>query len=307
LLVADGYQSRTYLEEWLTYWGLRSSPRNLYDGPPARMPLEYAWIKDHERERFLQDFDETVVLIYVSALVDIILHEIGHHVADARYNQDQVSSSEARRLEARADGWASYAFLNFAVQTPEAGWFDKTNLLGRMSALNFIRELEAGGNFIGLTAPRTHPETGVRLRSALNLSSCENENVPENFKEICNSIRETTSHLLSERRTQEEYRKLSDAGDSFATYKLAFMRGTAGDHAEACELFVIAAERGIDQRVHRHIGQCYAEGFLGIGLSIADRNMEAVRHLCIASRDGWRDARTEMHDLIEREGLDNNC
>lgn len=307
LLVLGGYQPATYPEEWLAYWGLRLAPRNVYDGPYPVSALEYARIDEGERDRFRKDYEQSSAFIYAAALADIILHEIGHHTADALYDPTRVSSSEARRLEAQSDDWASHAFRNFATQTPEAGWIDRNNLMGRFMALTFIRELEAMGNLIGLAAPRTHPETGARLRSALLSSNCEGGDIAVKFLDICEDIRSTAERLLSETRSEEEYRIRSNNGDPFAAFKLAFMRGTAGDHSEACQLFAVAAERGTDRRAHRHVGQCYAEAFLGQELSRKERLGLAVQSLCTASRDGWRDARVEMWEIVRGGGLQMSC
>lgn len=306
-LVAYGYLPETFPEEWLSHWVIRRFSQGRYRGEAPLSAVEYAWLTDQERARFSSDIEQTIPLAYMMALTDIILHEIGHHVAEALYDPRAVSSAQARAYEAGADDWAASAFKNYTDQRPELGLVDNSNLLGRFIALTFIRELQSIEGFEGIMQARTHPETGARLERALNESVCDEWPNAHASGLLCQSIRAAAERMLSSNRSQSYYRLHSDAGDAFATYKLAFMRGSSGDYSEACGLFLEAARSEIDERVHHYVGECYWEGFLGQTLNQSERTGSAIFHYCSAARDGWMDSKAEVDEITRITGILGSC
>lgn len=288
-------------EEWLTYWGLRSSNHPVYVGSPPKPPLEYSWLSSSEKAQFVEDYGKSMRVAYSAAIVDIVLHEIGHHVTGALYNPKKVPPSVARAQEAKADAWASLAFSNYTFSTPHAGWVDKTNLFGRYMVLVMIRELEALGKINSISAPRTHPETGARLLNALNGSSCD----PTDF--LCSLLRDTALRMVAENRSESEYRQKVKNGGVFALFKLALMRGSAGDHQEACDLFDRAAREGADMYSFRYVGDCFNEGLLGKDLSANVRLKLAAKAYCLASNDGWQDAKRALEMIADQHSISHDC
>ena len=285
-----------FTEWWVRHAITRSLPG--YDGKPPSRPAIFAGMSNAEYKKFLNQTSRHLELVFLRTVVEILLHEIGHHVLNAFYDDKKDSPSMMKNAEKAADNWARLAWQKAARKNPKLFGGFETNTIGRLTALSLLKDMEL---FLtldenGLKASRSHPDLSFRLQLILGHENC----IVSNNKKFCDWVYARLKYLQRAYSSSENYKKRAASGEIHAHLRLGEIAARQGrDHyPEACRHFLNALTKGTyglrDTSVYQYIGWCYQNKYIGKHLPESATDMLAKKSFRKASKLGWLHSRKQL-------------
>lgn len=264
-----------HFREWyFNYYLWRRPP--IYEGQPPKSPGD--WSKSN-LDPYVQLFKQLVS----GALIDVLLHELGHHATDAFYGL-HASKSTKRNAEQRADEWATSAGI---------GYIGDPNVIGRMISIGYIFELSRWTRFSGSDS---HPPHADRVTGVL-AEQCNAAEISE-VQRACDLLANEIANYLRNGATEQEYRNRVAQGEGFAHFPLAFILMKQSRHQEACNHFRRAFDKARVGRALVYIGWCYEKGHLTASSVEVARTLARISYRN-AARQGFVDAKRYLENLGE--------
>ena len=280
-----------YFPEWWLDYALWRSPvfgivsdGPFYRGDGPQMPLLFAGATIDQANMFISQFERQINGMFSAAIVDIILHELGHHAIDRWYIPGETPASQALKIEEAADRWATNAFEDLTEAYPGAGFLDKRNVMGRLFAIEYIFGLSRWRSGAWVGSGFTHPEYVTRVSSAMTAPDCGLLDAV--FSGVCELIGDRLSAMQAQGSSEADYRRRMGDGESFATYRLGMILLARGDRRGGCELMLMARE----QRAAHYAGWCFEFSYAGADLPEDTRRQMAVQSYEIGANVGWADS-----------------
>lgn len=273
IIIEEADNNPNFSQRWL-HQALWRSP-GIYRGPPPQQPLDYAGKTPTEKEAFVRTHGMTLKSLVNAALIDVLLHELGHHAIDRWYFPQTTETTNAIDIERQADCWATHAFEAVYDHYPNFGLRDRSNSVGRLFALENIFGIQRFLSTARVYFGETHPDTPSRISNILDANCSSLTTDPNN---LCNIEKERVSHMISTINQENDYRIRAESGEVFATFQLALIKFSNNEQREACRLFEKSADPNqiFDTRLWHYIGYCYEKGYLGDNLSPADLKSKAI-------------------------------
>jgi len=275
-LLIEKYTGNEHFREWYFYYFLWRNPR-LWNGEPPKTPAAFFPLNESQTNAALYQQRLTVPMLFSAAVIEVLLHELGHIAADAMYTQDSPNAYKIQQ-EIRADHWAFEAAQRLRDHSG----------LGRLVALGYLHELE---RFSGVIPDiyATHPGTQERFKVYLD-HWCSSRQTPA--EDVCNAYREeyertfSTDHLSN-------YQTRARNGEAHAFIRLGdvYLRGNhlvLQDIPKACRYYKQAYEAGhLNDPASINYGWCLLHGHFGPdGIAVGRFMLNRL------SREGWIYART---------------
>lgn len=296
-ILASVYNQPHFAEWWLDYTLWRSpvfgsvSDGPFYRGHAPQRPLEYAGFGHDRAQSFRAKYNDHIEGAFVAALLDVLLHELGHHAKEAWYDEN-TPGRVARQIEESVDAWASRTFNVFVQAYPNVGFIDVHNVLGRLFAISYLFSLDRWRAGARVEPGMTHPEHTVRIASLAATSDCSGI-VEGIMSDVCEGLHEQIGRITTQARAEENYRTRADRGEAFAQYRLALLAFRRGNYSEACESSLRSAG-STDRRHFHYVGWCYENGYFADGLPVGTAQMMAERSYAIAAEVGWADSQAAL-------------
>ncbi len=242
--LVEKYTSINHFREWyFNYYAWRVSP--VFDGPSPKNAMEWARYTPEDANTFEAFYKK----LFSAALMDVILHELGHHATNSLYTS-RTSNSTKRKLEANADKWATDIGLRN---------YNDSNVLGRLIALGYIFEIE---RFLKLSdIDSSHPLPTERLQQPLDLL-CNDDSSSKEIQSACNLLKQESESFSKSEYSMEAYRVRVQRGEGYANYALGEILLRQGAYNQACEKFQTAYQKSMVMRAAIHIGWCYQYGHI---------------------------------------------
>jgi len=298
VLVADLLEEPHFTEAWLEAFGLRLHSRVDWENSEiqsAMDPVSFAKMHPEDEQRFRSEMTTIVAVLYQSALVEIILHELGHHVEGAFYNEG-ATLAEANNAERLADDWANNAVTSWSEEM--FGLTDHSSTLGRVFAIAYSVEALSLREASGLEAVKLATLRG-RIETSEFASMCDLQRYVQEVGWVCDGLAEWFLAHLFVPKTRLHYLERADLGDAYALMKLGNFSWLAGELSAACNYYYEAWQRPYgDSVLSLRLARCYDLGLFSMPLELSRQS--AANAFCAASEGGWLDARER---LIDYEGL----
>jgi len=286
-LVSD----QPYFAEWWLDYALWRSPvfGNISDGPffrgtAPKFPLYFAGSTTTQALSFQNTYQAAINGMFNTALVDILLHELGHHALNRWYTPNVTPASQAKAIEQAADDWATTTYARFANAYPSANIKDTNNLSGRVFAIEYIFGLARWRANAQVGSGPTHPAHVSRIAKSLALSDCTA--LETALPGFCDMAKDRMQALSSQTAIEANYQDRLNADESFAAYRLGLIEFSRGDHESGCELMLQA----YGTRASHYLGWCYAFSHIGSYLPDATRRQRAIDAYKIGADVGWADS-----------------
>lgn len=293
-----------HFAEWWINYELWRSPV-IYTGEVPKRPLDYFGYAKEKQDEFIGRYGATIDGIYVAAMTDVLLHEIGHHVINEFYDLRNTDSNEAQKAEIRVDQWAQNVIKGFSAKYPNIGLIDRSNLMGRLISMLFLQELGSFSSTADVQKSPTHPENYARLREALKNSQCTADS-PE-MKKLCEFAYNVAEEMSKGVRDENHYRMRADNGETYTKFKLGLMTLRHGHLQESCHYMEDVLAAGGEKRALVYLGGCFEQKVLGKDISDDDRYKIANAVYCRAAQIGWIDAKKFLDRLNQRLGRKEVC
>lgn len=181
-----------------------------------------------------------------SALMDIILHELGHHAKRAFYNY-KASFFLKQEMEQLADDWA------LGIRDSH---FPELDPIGRLLSIAFIFERDRWSMLSGDT---NYPRMITWI--ADNADSVCEDAIADHVRNFCSQLEKNIDVYFSAR-AESAYRDRVDQGDGYATFPLAQILLKKNRYYTACKYFKESQDRGNIKRAAVYVAWCYMNGFL---------------------------------------------
>lgn len=282
-----------FAEWWTDYWLWRlptpifPSFGRLYQGAPPKMPLEFAGFSDQEAQQFRAANQVLITGEVNAALLDILLHELGHHALDEWYFPGETPPSQARTIEAAADVWATEVFESMATAYPALGILDRRNAMGRLFSVSQLHALHRFGSTAQIDPGTTHPAHSSRLAAAFSDDYCTS--ITNEVAEFCDWIYDRIEVLSDSSNLEVDYQTRAASGEGFADYRLGMIAFSRNDMDAGCAHVLEAAGR-TDRRVWQYAGWCVEFGHSSQGSNPQDARQLAISFYRIAQNAGFSDA-----------------
>lgn len=279
-----------FAEWWLDYTLWRSpvfdriSDGPFYRGAAPNAPLVFAGMTVDQAGAFAAQYRATISEMFNAALIDILLHELGHHSIDRWYNSEQTPPTEARAIERAADAWAASAYEDLVNAYPNTGGFDKRNVAGRLFAIEYVFGLTRWRSTAQVGSGATHPPFITRVSSVASISDCAV--IDAVIPGFCESIGERVTAIASQASAEANYRARAAEGEMFAAYRLGRIFLSRGAYKDACAVMIEAGGR----RAEHYNGWCFEFSHSGTSLPDATREQLAIKAYQIGANTGWADS-----------------
>ncbi len=306
LHIADVVEDPYLPESWLEAAAIRLNGQVDWqnsDVLETMSPISYARLHPDDVDRLLVELGATVGVVYQSALVDIILHELGHHATDSFYGNDGSSLTEARRAEKLADDWASDAVKKWSELS--FGNTDYSSTLGRIFALSYSFEALSLRSIFGVENIQI-ATLRRRIESHSFANMCSLGLLSKGVEIFCNSVEKILDFQFLVPRTRDYYLERAATGESHALSKLGYFSRFSGDDSGACDYFFQAADgTSPDSVLWLYLADCNERNVFHLSPQTSRRNAAAA--YCSASRNGWLDARARIPSFLDILGSDTIC
>ncbi|WP_233006899.1 hypothetical protein [Rheinheimera faecalis] len=249
--VIEGYTENEHFREWYFHYLLWRHP-TYWNGDIPVQPAEFFGLNEEETNKAINNSAFPVSTLFTLAIIDVLLHELGHIALDATYEE---SSSNAYKIaqEIRADNWAIEAGRSL----------DDTSGLGKLISIGYINELE---RFYGFKKNiyATHPTTQSRFKFYVE-QWCSLANVLSD--KVCLIYEKEYERTFSTDNLLMKYQAREQKGEAHAAIKLGdfYMEGhvVAKDIPKACNYYKKSYELGDLNVGALNYGWCLIRGYFG--------------------------------------------
>lgn len=268
-----------------------------YDGPPPKEPLSFAGLNKDEIQSFWQKTHhrQGASGLINAALINVLLHEFGHHALDLFYNSQSSTSEHAHAVEVAADEWAMEVFENLSNRFPQIKIQDRQNILGRIVSVSLIREMERWKKVSNLPINLTHPPYSNRVYTTLDKVNCGN-NSTSLRKLLCDFAEQRARALRSETASITAYEQRASGGEGFASFQLGMINLEKGQFSDACNNFFDALGK-TDRRVTQYAGWCLEKGHYKNGIDSFKQYKMAESLYQVSAKIGWADGKMGLKRL----------
>lgn len=271
------YTGRTHLPEaYLNefFW----SQHPFYEGPDIQSALDWSGIGLTDVARFNKDKRQ----LMEAALLDILLHEMGHHSRQAFYNF-RASTYTKQANETKADNWALDKF---------AEYFPEAEGVGRLLIIGLIFERD---RWSALAEDHSYPRLLPWVEAHLQ-GICEDA-VSNQLRQDCQRLDNAISLYFSPE-AEGEYRKRLDSGEHYASYPLGQILLSQNSFVDACTHFKESLTVGQVSRAAVYVGWCYQNGYLQP--DAPDSQVLALAQFRQALQSGYGDARDHLRSMRDK-------
>ncbi|MCP4596757.1 hypothetical protein [Neptuniibacter sp.] len=239
-LVADFSNQLDFPERYFHHYFWYHHPD--FDGPSPLAPLQMFKLNSDQKQTLLNKKKR----VLESVLLDVVLHELGHHAKDAFYSY-RASYFTKQDNERLADRWADQV---------KAEYFEDVEPLGRLISIAFIFERDRWST---LSDDGNYP----RLLSWVIDSArpiCEDTEFAH-VQSFCTRLGDNINIYFSSK-AEQAYRQRRDKGDSFASFPLAQILLSKNNFVDACTYFNESLIEGQVARAAVYVAWCYQQGYL---------------------------------------------
>ncbi len=228
-------------EQYMNYYFWHTHP--VFDGPVPKAPMTWAGFQPVDRIGFLEARDQ----LLANAVLDLLLHEIGHHAKDAFYHY-RASQYMKQEKEEQADRWARQFRANYLPDESE---------LGRLLSIGFIFERDRWSR---LADDGYHPRL---LEWVVDnaYAQCEDAEQIDTLA-FCSELNANVDNYSSTEKAENAYRARVEAGEAYASFPLALILLQEQNIRAACRHFESSLRVANVSRAAFYMGQCYEEGML---------------------------------------------
>ena len=274
-LLVEKNRGISHFREWyFSYYLWRLSP--VYEGPPPKTPGDWS-------NTNVGQYGRQIKMLVAGAMIDVLLHELGHHATDAFYGP-HASRSTKHRAERRADEWATSATV---------GFLGDPNVIGRMIAVGYVFELNRWTRFSGSDS---HPPHADRV-AVVFAQQCGTSGNSQ-WQRACEMLRDDIAKYLRSGATEQEYRDRVAKDEGFASFPLGSILMEQSMYQEACKHFKRAFEKARVVRALVYLGWCYENGHLTTSKLSVARTLARVSYQSAANQ-GFLDAKRYLENLRE--------
>lgn len=183
--------------------------------------------------------------VFEGALLDVLLHELGHHAEYAfySYRSNELVKKENEEL---ADKWA---------QSFKARHLPLSNPLGQLVSIAFIFERD---RWAILSKDRSYPRMLPWVVDRLP-ELCED--ATSSVKAFCIRLEGNIENYMTNR-IERAYSKRIEQGEDFARFPMAQILLAKNNFVDACNYFNESLIYGQVSRAAIYVGWCYQKGFL---------------------------------------------
>lgn len=213
-----------------------------FSGTELDSPIAFSDMTSPQQALLLQRKQE----LLESALMDILLHELGHHAESAFYNY-KASFYVKQEMEKLADDWA--------IDVRER-YLPQLDPLGRLLSIAFVFERD---RWSMLSGDANYPRMINWI--ADNADPVCEDAVAEHVQRFCIQLEKNLSVYFSSK-AEVAYRDRVDSGEEFATFPLAQVLLKKSRYHLACSYFKESHDNGNIKRAAVYVAWCYLNGFL---------------------------------------------
>jgi hypothetical protein len=287
-----------HFSEWWMEYALWRSPLfpatslgPFYQGPAPRLPLEFAGLTDAQAAQFRTDFQVQLSGGLTSAVLDIMLHELGHHALNRWYIPGETPAAQSRTIEAAADDWATATFESLTTNYPNARITDTRNAIGRMYSVGFVFALNRWRSTAQVEPGETHPLHAERIASVLDEDFCEE--IETSVESFCVGMLEMIAQIQGGADLEDSFQERATSGEAFAHYGLGKIYFSRGDFRVGCNHMLEASFR-TDRRANQYAGWCIEAGYSFKTMRPENSRNFATRLYRSAYEAGWVDAKAGL-------------
>lgn len=217
--------------------------------------------------------------LFESALMDILLHELGHHAEKAFYTA-YASYFAKQEMENKADRWAERIKSQF---------FPSLDPLGRLLSIAFIFERDRWST---LSGDIYYPRMLTWVADSAD-PICENAQ-SQHVRRFCQRLNTNISVYFSSQ-AEQAYRLRVDNGEQFAAFPLAQILLRKRSFHDACQYFKASEESGNIKRASVYVAWCYLNRFFEH--NPPDAKVLALTKFRDAKKYGYTDAQRYIEHL----------
>jgi len=211
-------------------------------GEQPKSPFQWANVSLARQEQLKQESTE----LLEGVLIDVLLHELGHHAKDAfySYRASQYVIDDNERL---ADDWAR------AVSDQ---WIKPAGGLGRLLSIAFIFEQDRWATLMKDNHYyRMLPGVVGQLQDL-----CEDTEFVDKQR-FCAQLYENITRYFS-KEVMVVYQERLERGEAFASFPIAQIHLAKNNFVDACNYFNESLIYGQVARAAIYVGWCYQNGYL---------------------------------------------
>jgi hypothetical protein len=213
-----------------------------YSGIALDSPMSFSELPPSQQEILLKRKEK----LLESALMDIVLHELGHHAENAFYSY-RTSYFVKKDMELLADEWA----LNV-----RDGFFAELDPIGRLLSIAYVFERD---RWSMLSDDVNYPRMITWI--ADNADPVCEDAVEDHVRTFCEQLQNDLSIYFSGK-AEQAYRDRIDQGDEYASFPLAQILLKKSRYHLACSYFKESHDSGNVKRAAVYVAWCYLNGFL---------------------------------------------
>ena len=244
-------------------------------GVQPKSPIEWSAASAIKKMQIKQ---KSVALLE-EALIDVLLHELGHHAKDAFYAY-RASKYEIDTQEKLADQWANNI---------RSEWFSSESDLGRLLSIAFIFEQDRWATLMRDDHYRRMLPGVINQLPVL----CDNA-VIETKRKFCADLYQNITRYFSNQ-IMLAYEERLEKGEEFASFPIAQIHLAKNNFVDACNYFNESLIYGQVARAAIYVGWCYQKGYLDA--SPPDAQVLAMS----GSTYGFTDRHLEVGILLESD------
>jgi hypothetical protein len=213
-----------------------------YSGIALDSPMSFSELPPSQQEILLKRKEK----LLESALMDIVLHELGHHAENAFYSY-RTSYFVKKDMELLADEWA----LNV-----RDGFIAELDPIGRLLSIAYVFERD---RWSMLSDDVNYPRMITWI--ADNADPVCEDAVEDHVRTFCEQLQNDLSIYFSGK-AEPAYRDRIDQGDEYASFPLAQILLKKSRYHLACSYFKESHDSGNVKRAAVYVAWCYLNGFL---------------------------------------------
>ncbi|MFW1678554.1 hypothetical protein ACFVYJ_12360 [Pontibacter sp. JAM-7] len=261
-------------EQYMNYYFWHTHP--VFEGPLPKSPV--AWLDFQPAKPAV--FKQQKAQLLADAVLDVLLHELGHHAEDAFYHY-RASQYMKQEKEEEADRWAQRFRANYLHTELE---------LGRLLSIGFIFERDRWSRLVG---DGYHPRL---LEWVVDnaYAQCEDAEHIDTVA-FCRQLDTNVDTYSSTDKAAVAYKTRYDQGEDYASFPLALILLQEEQSAAACRNFQASLKVANVSRASYYLGLCYAEGMLEP--SPPDNRVLALLAYQDAVQYGYSDAQDSLQQL----------
>lgn len=238
-LLSEALNNPILIEQYFSeyFWSHHPSSQGIEPYLPSKR-----WHVSGDEQLFLAQKST----LFEAVVLDILLHELGHHVKNAFYhhraNQYTIEASEKL-----ADSWADHikqVFLN------------RSESIGRLIVIGYIFEQD---RWATLSDDHFYPRILPWVSSQLPALCEDAESLSD--KKFCRRLDQDIENYYSSR-IETAYLERLQRGDLFANFPLGQIELAKSNFVDACSYFNESFIYGQVARAAIYVGWCYQKGYL---------------------------------------------